>query len=181
MKTLEWTHTCTQGSLTPYPWSPGTGGRAAWASRHALARLPLRALCAHLTRLWWSPLVLIWFMEATDTHTPTSFWFPAPSLPPCLVMRTLTLWGPDTQSRACRYLVSLPETWDLFFWLKKIKSAVQLFKKTKTLGWIYTSLGIPSNGPKTTDSLRLLLPNFPSLSLKLKAYWFLERYNLLLF
>lgn len=115
-------------------------------------------------------------MEAMEASPSFQAWavLPAWSWDPALR-------GSWHQSRVCRYLVSLPETWDLFFWLKKIKSAVQLFKKTKTLGWIYTSLGIPSNGPKTTDSLRLLLPNFPSLSLKLKAYWFLERYNLLLF
>ena len=50
----------------------------------------------------------------THRH-PTPPWFPGPSLPPCLVVKTLTLRGPDTQSRACRYLVSLPETWGLFF------------------------------------------------------------------
>ena len=50
----------------------------------------------------------------TPPH-PTPPQFPGPSLPPCLVVKTLTLRGPDTQSRACRYLVSLPETWDLFF------------------------------------------------------------------
>lgn len=162
---------------TPEHWSPGTCGRAAWATRHAHS-----GLCGPISPGCESPLVLTWFTEATDTHTPTSFRFPGPTLPPCLVMRTLTLWGPDTQGRACRYLASLPETWDFFFWLKKIKSALQLFKtKTKTLEQIYTSLGIPSNGPKTTDSLHPLLPNFPSLSLKLKACWFLERYNLLLF
>ena len=53
----------------------------------------LSAACACLPRLWWPLLAVSWFLEATDTPHPSHPApprFPGPSLPPCLVVKTLT-------------------------------------------------------------------------------------------
>ena len=163
MTTLDWTHTCTQGSP---PLS--TGVLAHVEEQRGPPGMPTQGFVgpSHpaVSHLWYWP-----GSRRPQTHTPPphSGFQVQPFLP-------AWSWGPWpsgvlTPRAGPADLASLPETWDFFFWLKKIKSALQLFKtKTKTLEQIYTSLGIPSNGPKTTDSLHPLLPNFPSLSLKLR-------------
>ena len=95
------TPVCTQGSSTPCPCTC-TGGGAASA---IWAQCCVRPSHVAVMAISSSDLV-----PGDDRHTPrphTPVSRPKPSL----------LFGredPDTQSRACRYLVSLPETWGIF-------------------------------------------------------------------
>lgn len=81
------THVCTQGSSTLCPWSPGTGGRAASATR---AQCCVRSSHAAVMATCSSDLVPGGHRHTPCPSHPTPPRFPGPSLPPCLVVKTLT-------------------------------------------------------------------------------------------